>query len=65
MLAGIGPSLEYFVCFLRLLPLITQIQSEEWFLSHENDLEDCDTLRVLSTAWFVARHKIPQVNLYV
>ena len=51
-------SLEYFVCFLRLLFLITQIWSEEWFLSHENDLEDCDTLRVLSTAWFVVRHKI-------
>ena len=53
-----GPSLGYFVCFLRLLSLITQIQSEEWFLSHENFLEDCDTLRVLSTAWFVMRHKI-------
>ena len=58
MLAGTGPSLEDFVCFLRLLSLITQIQSEEWLLSHENDLEDCDTLRVLSTAWFVMRHKI-------
>ena len=58
MLAVIGPSLEDFVCFSRLLSLITRIWSEEWFLSHENDLEDCDTLRVLSTAWFVVRHKI-------
>ena len=58
MLAVLGLSLEDFVCFLRLLSSITQIQSEEWFLSHENDLEDCDTLRVLSTAWFVMRHKI-------
>ena len=58
MLAGTGLSLEDFVCFSRLLSLITQIQSEEWFLSHENDLKDCDTLRVLSTAWFVMRHKI-------
>ena len=58
MLAGTGLSLEDFVHFLRLLSLITQIQSEEWFLSHENDLEDCDTLRLLSTAWFIVRHKI-------
>ena len=58
MLAGTGPSLEYFLCFLRLLSLITQIWSEEWLLSHENDMEDCDTLRVFSTAWFVTRHKI-------
>ena len=46
--------------FLRLLSSITRIQSEEWFLSHENVLEDCDTLRVLSTAWFVAKHKIQE-----
>ena len=58
MLAVIGPSLEDFVYFSRLLSLITQIRSEEWLLSHENDLEDCDTLRVPSTAWFVKRHKI-------
>ena len=58
MLAVIGPSLEDSVCFSRLLSSITQIQSEEWFLSHENDLEDCNTLKVLSTAWFVMRHKI-------
>ena len=58
MLAVIGPSLEDFVCFSRLLSIITQIWSEEWFLSHENDLEDFDTLRALSTAWFVTRHKI-------
>ena len=58
MLAVLGPSLVDFVHFLRLLSSIAQIRSEEWFLSHENDLEDCDTLRVLSTAWFVMRHKI-------
>ena len=58
MLAGTGLSLKDFVCFSRLLSLITQILSEEWLLNHENDLEDCNALTVLSTAWFITRHKI-------
>ena len=58
MLVVLGLSLVDFVCFLRLLSSVAQIRSEEWFLSHENDPEDCDTLRVLSTVWFVMRHKI-------
>ena len=48
-----GPPLGYFVHFSRLLSLITQIQPEEWFSSHEIDLEGCGALRVLSTTWFV------------
>ena len=58
MLIVPGPPLGYFVYFLRLLSLITQTQSEEWFLSHENGLEDYGTLRVLSTTWFVTWHMI-------
>ena len=61
MLIVPGLPLEYFVYFLRLLSLITQTQSEEWFLSHENGLEDCGTLRVLSTTWFVMLHMIQEI----
>ena len=61
MLAVTGPPLGYFVYFSRLLSLITQIQSEELFLSHENGLEDCGTLRILSTAWFAIWHKIREI----
>ena len=43
------PLLGCFVHFSMLLSLINQTQLEEWFLSHENDLEDCGTLRTLST----------------
>ena len=42
-----------FCMFLMSLSLMDQTQLEEWFLNHENDLEDCGTLRALSTAWFV------------
>ena len=58
MLAVLGLSLVDFVCFSRSLSSIAQIRSEEWFLNHENDPEGFDTLRILSTAWFVMRHKI-------
>ena len=47
------PPHVYFVCFSISLSLINQTQLEEWFLNHENDLEDCGTLRALSTAQFV------------
>ena len=50
-----------FVCFLMLLSLISQTQLEEWFLNHENDLEDCGTLRELSTAWLVMPHMIQEI----
>ena len=39
----------YFVCFSMLQSLIDQTRPEEWFLSRENGLEDCGTLRALST----------------
>ena len=61
MLVMNGPPLEYFVCFSKLQSLITQIQFGEWFLGHENGLEDCDTLRVLSTTWFVMWHTIQEI----
>ena len=50
-----------FVCFSMLLSLISQTQLEEWFLNHENDLEDCGTLRALSTAWLVMLHMIQEI----
>ena len=37
------------ICFSMLQSLINQTQPEEWFLSHENGLEGCGTLRALST----------------
>ena len=49
------------VCSLMLLSLISQTRLEEWFLNCENDLEDCGTLRVLSTAWFVMLHMIQEI----
>ena len=55
------PPCAYFVCFLMLLSLINQTQLEEWFLNCENDLEDCGTLRALSTAWFVMLHMIREI----
>ena len=48
----------YFICFSMLQSLINQTQREEWFLSGENGMEDCGTLRALSTAWFVMLHMI-------
>ena len=41
-----------------LQSLINQTQPEEWYLCHENGLEGCGTLRVLSIAWFVMLHMI-------
>ena len=61
MLVVTEPPLGYFVCFSKLQSLISQIQPEEWFLSHENDLEDCGTLRALSTTWFVMLHMILEI----
>ena len=55
------PPLGYFVCFSMLQSLINQTQPEELFLNRENDLEDCGTLRALSTAWFVMLHMIQEI----
>ena len=54
--------LGYFIFFSKLQSLISQIQPEEWFLSHENDLKDCGTLRALSTTWFVVLHIIQEIE---
>ena len=56
MLVVTEPSQKYFVCSLMLQSLINQTQPEEWLLSRDNGLEDCGTLRALSTAWFVMQH---------
>ena len=62
MLAVTEPPHGYFVCFSMLQSLIkNQTQPEEWFLSCENGLEDCDTLRALSMAWFVMLHMIREI----
>ena len=58
MLVVTEPPHGYFVCFLMLQSLINQTQPEEWFLNRENGLEDCPTLRALSTTWFVMLHMI-------
>ena len=44
-----------------LQSLIIQTQPVEWFLSHENGLGGCGTLRALSTAWFVMLHMIREI----
>ena len=44
-----------------LLSLTIQTWLEKWFLSHENDREDCGTLRALSTAWLVMPHRIQEI----
>ena len=61
MLVVIELPCGYFVCFLMLQSLINQTQPEEWFLNCENGLEDCGTLRALSTAWFVVLHMIQEI----
>ena len=49
--------------FSMLLSLISQTWPEEYFLNHENDLEDCDTLRALSTAWLVMPYDSRNLNV--
>ena len=61
MLVVTEPHRGYSVCFSMLQSLINQTQPAEWFLSRENGLEGCGTLRALSTVWFVMLHMIQEI----